>query len=427
MGKKLNAKIGFIGLSHLGIITSASLSSKGFQTVCFDNDASLVNLLKAGTSNISEPGLNQILETNAELQMFTNEIKDLELCEIIYISKDVSTDSSGISDTSEVTNLVQQLKQEIDLKVPLVILCQVPPGYSRNVSSVLDTPVYYQVETLIFGDAINRALHPERYIIGALDPQQPLPEIFQKILQIDSCPILQMNYESAELTKISINLYLAADVSLSNSIAEVCEKIGADWEQITPALRMDKRIGKFAYLRPGLGISGGNIERDIVSITEMSEKFGVNPEVFKSYLNHSKYQKIWAARKLESLIDFGTNKPNIGVFGLTYKENTHSVKNSPSIANIQILHTRANIFVHDPVVTAIDDLDVTFVKSPEDIFQLVDFLLVLTPWDSYRKYSTQKVLEVFRGKVILDPFKLFDVDLCRSLEIQYITMGKEFH
>jgi UDPglucose 6-dehydrogenase len=422
--KKSNLKIGFFGLSHLGIITSAGLSSKGFETVCFDNNTSLINLLKNGKSNILEPGLNQILESNGKLQMFTDEIKDLELCELIYISKDVPTDSSGVSDTSEITNLIQQLETEIELKVPLVILCQVPPGYSRNVASTLSIPVYYQVETLIFGDAINRTLFPERYIVGALDPQHPLPEIFQKILQVDSCPILQMNYESAELTKISINLYLAADVSLSNSIAEVCEKIGADWEQITPALRLDKRIGEFAYLRPGLGISGGNIERDIVSITDMSEKSGVNPEVFKSYLNHSSYQKIWAARKLETLIDFKGIKPNIGVFGLTYKENTHSVKNSPSIANIRILQSRANIFVHDPIITAIEDLDVTFVQTPEEIFQLVDFLLVLTPWDSYKQYSDKETLAVFRGKVILDPFKLFDADICRSLEIHYITLGK---
>ena len=183
MKKALNSKIGFVGLSHLGIITSAGLSSKGYETVCFDNDTSLVNLLKTGVSNILEPGLSQILKSNTELQMFTNEIKDLELCDIIYISKDVSTDSDGVSDTSEITDLIQQLKQEIDLKVPLVILCQVPPGYSRDLSSILDTSVYYQVETLIFGDAINRTLYPERYIIGSLNPQQPLPEIFQKILQ----------------------------------------------------------------------------------------------------------------------------------------------------------------------------------------------------------------------------------------------------
>jgi UDPglucose 6-dehydrogenase len=362
--------------------------------------------------------------TDGKSYNIPNEIKDLELCDIIYISKDVSTDSSGVSDTSEITNLIQQLRQEIDLKVPLVILCQVPPGYSRSISSVLNTSVYYQVETLVFGDAMNRTLHPERYIVGSLNPEQPLPEFFHKILQIDACPILLMSYESAELTKISINLYLAADVSLSNSLAEVCEKIGADWEQITPALRLDKRIGNFAYLRPGLGISGGNIERDIVTVTEMSEKFGINPEVFKSYLNHSRYQKFWATRKLESLIDFNAFKPNIGIFGLTYKENTHSIKNSPSLANIEILQNRANIFVHDPVVTAIKNLDVTFVKTPEEIFHLVDFLLVLTPWDSYKKYSTEEVLRAFRGKVILDPFKLFDVNLCQSLEIDYITLGK---
>src|SRR5207253_4271520 len=132
---------------------------------------------------------------------------------------------------------------------------QVPPGFTRALAVPPDR-LYYQVETLVFGRAVERAMRPERFIVGCANPQQSLPPAFLAFLKAFNCPILTMRYESAELAKISINCYLVAAVSAANMLAEASEAIGADWAEIAPALRLDRRIGEHAYLNAGLGLAG---------------------------------------------------------------------------------------------------------------------------------------------------------------------------
>ena len=134
-------------------------------------------------------------------------------------------------------------------------------------------------------------MHPERYIIGCENPQKPLPKKFNIFLKSANCPILQMKYESAELTKISINMYLISAISISNKMSEICEKLDANWNEIIPALRLDKRIGKHAYLKAQLGISGGNLERDIATTIKISKKNKIDTKLFENFFLISKNRK----------------------------------------------------------------------------------------------------------------------------------------
>jgi UDPglucose 6-dehydrogenase len=419
-------KIGFLGLSHLGIVTSSVLSDKGFNTICFDRDLSLIQRLQNFESSILEPGLDEILVKNQKKQTFTNAITDLIECDFIYVSKDVSTDSENLSDTLEISQLINALTEQSSSLPPVIILCQVPPGFTRKIDSLIPTLVFYQVETLVFGDAVNRSRQPERYIVGSSNSDDSLPAVYKQVLDYDECPVLIMNFESAELAKIAINLYLASDISLSNSIAEVCEKVGADWSQIVPALRLDRRIGEFAYLRPGLGISGGNIERDLVSILKISDDTRADSQVVKAFLEHSKYQKTWVVRKLENILNLELRKLNIGILGLTYKENTHSIKNSASVETIKHLATRAHLFVYDPIVKHLGNLsqDISFLESPEEVFEDTDVVLILTPWDIFKKFNDRELLKRFANKVIVDPYGVLNEKLCTSVDIIYLTLGK---
>lgn len=142
------------------------------------------------------------------------------------------------------------------------------------------------------------------------------------------CPILPMSYESAELAKISINCCLVGMISVANTLAEVCERIGADWHEIVPALRLDKRIGPYAYISPGLGIAGGNLERDLATVCRLAEEHGTDAEVVRAWIHNSRYRKDWVLRVLHSNVLNYCPQPRIAVLGLAYKENTHSIKNS---------------------------------------------------------------------------------------------------
>src|SRR6185295_6857324 len=127
----------------------------------------------------------------------------------------------------------------------LVLMSQVPPGFCRTLATRLDPRLrlFYQVETLVFGNAVARAIHPERFMTGCANPKEGLPDVLRNYLEAFGCPILPMRFESAELCKIAINCFLVSSVTTSNTLAEICENTGADWYEIAPALRLDKRIG----------------------------------------------------------------------------------------------------------------------------------------------------------------------------------------
>ena len=219
----------------------------------------------------------------------------------------------------------------LNKKAIMIILSQVQPGFTRMINFD-NSRLYYQVETLILGNAIERALKPERIIIGCKNSESKINKLFLYYLSKFDCPIIKMKYESAELAKISINILLASSITATNMLAQVCEKISADWYEIIPALRLDKRIGKQAYLKPGLGISGGNIERDVCSIQTILKKNQQPFSITKAFQENSQYMKSWVYRILkQEKIILKKDKYNIGILGLAYKENTNSIKNSPAL------------------------------------------------------------------------------------------------
>lgn len=263
--------VGFVGMTHLGLVSATGTCSKGFKTICFDLDKELIKELQSGKLPVLEPDLDDTLVANGEQQSFTANISDLKECDIVYIAPDVPTDNHGQSDLTNIEKLINQVIPNLNEQAILVVLCQVPPGFTRLLS-MPDDRLYYQVETLIFGRALERATKPERFIIGAANPEVPMPDNYRLLLEAFDCPLLHMRYESAELAKISINMCLVASITVANTLAELCESIGADWHEIVPALKLDKRIGQYSYLSPGLGIAGGNLERDLTTVISFSEK-----------------------------------------------------------------------------------------------------------------------------------------------------------
>ena len=157
-----------------------------------------------------------------------------------------------------------------------------------------------------------------------------------------------MNYESAEITKISINLILASTITTSNILSELCESNKANWRDVIPAIKLDKRIGKFSYINPGLGISGGNIERDIVTTIKLTKNKTPSNILLKSLIQNSRYMKDWVYRIIKKNRLLNLDKKNsIGIIGATYKENTNSMKNSPFLELVKKINKLNKIFVFE--------------------------------------------------------------------------------
>ena len=412
-------KVGFAGMTHLGLVSSTVVAWRGFDTTCYDADAALIGRLQAGKLPVSEPSLDDMVAGNKGRQHFTSALADLARCDIVYIAPDVPTDDEGRSDLAGIIALIDTIAASLRPDALLVVLCQVPPGFTRRITSVPHDRLYYQVETLVFGIAVQRAAEPERYIVGCADPDRPIDPRFAAFLGAAGCPILPMRYESAELAKIAINCCLVASISVANTLAEVCEGIGADWQEIVPSLKLDARIGLKSYLMPGLGIAGGNLERDLATVISMAGRHGANDDVVKAWVSNSRHRRGWAARTIDKALFAREPKATVAVWGLAYKENTASVKNSPSLATLAALPGRTFV-VHDPLVRSDRHLQV---DDPLSALGEADALMILTPWDHYRRVAVSDIAGRLRGRLVLDPYRVLDRRAALAAGLDYRTLG----
>lgn len=416
--------IGFAGLTHLGVNSLAAAAERGFHVIGFDENPKTVDAISNGQFDINEDGLIDLLKKNDDKISFSSDPSELRSCDIIYISIDVPTDENANSNLDPIESVVQLVLETVKEETLIVVLCQVPPGFTQQIQQ-RHSNTYYQVETLIFGRAVERATHPERFIIGCADPSNVDSRLLHHLTAYN-CPILPMRFESAELCKTAINLFLAASVSTANTLADICERIGADWSEIIPSLRLDSRIGQYAYIETGLGLSGGNIERDLKTVQSLGIKHGADTAVVESYMSHSSYRKNWLVKQFESYAG-GLNSPKIGVLGLAYKENTHSIKNSPSVAFLENILKQgvhgSDIQVYDPVVKSLPEaLDVVFCQDAYEASINVDVLFINTAWDQFRLLDSKNLINTVRTQIIVDPFNLIGNRLPDS--IKHITLGK---
>jgi UDPglucose 6-dehydrogenase len=417
--------VGFAGMTHLGVVSASAIASAGFETVCFDPDAKLIGRLREGVLPVLEPGLDALIAANGDRQRFTSAKDDLVGCDVVYVSPDIATDDAGQSDTTDLRQLIGIVANVLGPKACMVVLSQVGPGFTRALGAPPEDCRYYQVETLVFGNAVERAMKPERYIIGCADPAEPLHPGFRAVLEAFGCPILPMRYESAELAKVSINCCLVASISVANTLAELCEAIGADWSEIAPALKLDRRIGQFSYLSPGLGIAGGNLERDLATVCRLAERHNTDSGVVKAWIQNSKHRRDWVARTLRQLLLERNPRSRLAIWGLAYKENTHSVKNSPSLAAIAQM-PEAFLRVHDPVVSAsqVDHRHIEACVAPLDALQGSEALLILTPWPQYRQILPTQIATALAGRIVIDPYKVLDREQAVGAGLAYYTLGQ---
>ncbi len=416
--------IGFAGLSHLGIVYSAASAARGFEVVAFDHRPELAADLAAGRLPVVEPGLEELCREHRAKLRYTSEESQLAQCRLVFVALDVATNDANESDLAPLESLLARVIPQLAPATTLVIMSQLPPGFSRRLEKQLPAGVQlcYQVETLIFGNAVTRAVSPERIIVGC---GGALPGLYASYLEAFDCPILCMRYESAELCKIALNCFLVSSVATSNTLAGICERIGADWREIVPALRSDRRIGPHAYLDPGLGIAGGNLERDLVTVQRLAAENGCDAGVVTAWQRNSQYRKDWVLGRLfESGLLDRPERTRIGVWGLAYKQETHSTKNSPSLGLLRALHSYS-FQAYDPVaqIRSAEFPQVRICGGMEEAAREADVLVVMTPWREFAAARLDTVLPSMRGRTVLDPLGVLAEKDCQKLGYQYQRMG----
>lgn len=422
---------GFLGLSHLGIVTGIGWASFGRPVLGVDPDAPTADRLNRGDLPVREPGLPELLDRSHAWISFSSDLARLAECPLVVVSRDVPTDEENTSDLGPILELIDLAIPHLRPGVVLVVMCQVPPGFTRKLRERigarrpdLELQLLYWVETLIFGDAVRRTLEPERFMVGCADPSQTLPPVFREGLERYGCPILPMRYESAELTKTAINLYLVGSVTYANMLSDLCEAIGADWSEMMPALRLDKRIGPAAYIRPGLGVAGGNLERDLVTLRALFRANDVAAPYLDALIESNDRRFEWVHRKLREVLFSQLVMPRIGIWGLTYKKDTRSTRNSPSLRLIAELEGRAELRAWDPAIRAGEiDVAAEILPARDDVLDQSDCLAIMADWDEFARADFTAIRSRMRRPLVIDCVGILQTRRPEMEGIQYLAPG----
>jgi UDPglucose 6-dehydrogenase len=269
-----NYSIGVLGLWHLGSVVSACWSSMGFKTIGYDDDIDLVKSISLGIAPVHEPRLNSIIKKNVVKKNlhFSSSIKDIEKCDIFFLTYDTPVDINDNPNCDILIEITKKLKKHVNKRFTLIVSSQVPIGTCSKLKKIIGAKcgIAYIPENLQLGNAINCYLKPDRNIIGTNDKytEKKILGLFNNIKTKNYF----MSIESAELVKHGINSFLATSVVFSNLLSNICEENKANIDDVIKGLKSDSRIGKKAYLNPGIGFSGGTLGRDLRVLSSLELK-----------------------------------------------------------------------------------------------------------------------------------------------------------
>ena len=390
-------RIGVVGPSHLGIVWSTVLAEKGNKVI----------YLKSARFDVHEPGLKELIDRNIKngnLE-YDNSYSRLKECDVVFLSWDTPTDKYNNIQLDLLNRVIAAIIPNLNETAIFVVMSQVPPGFMRSIDFPKDR-LFHQVDTLVFGESIERAAKPRIMVIGTNDGlfDTELESVWNyrywDLVHMFNCPKVFITYEEAEIFKLAMNANLAAQISVTNTMAELCDHYNANWSRIADCLKYDLRVG--TYTKPGLGIGGGHLERDLNTIQVLSRKHGFNSDIIGASISSSKYMQYSVLRELEN--NFGSTEfLHIAIWGLSYKEDTNSIKDSPAITTIDALD-KCKVWAHDPQVSITRE-NLTMVKDPLDALPSADALLIMTPHEEYKKFKRREIIIRLNAEgIIIDPY-----------------------
>ena len=418
----LKKYIGYAGLSHLSLCYAISSAIKGYDIVLFDFDKKIINQLNSYLIDFNEKNILKYFKKYRKNFHLTSQMDDLKKCKTIFISKDIKTNNNNESDYRPIKKYISELDKKIPKKISFIIQSQVTPGFCNSLN-IKKRDLFYHVETLIFGKALERATHPERIIVGYdIKKKKKFDHFYNEYLKKYNCPILKMNYLSAEISKMAINLSLSSSVTIANLLSRLSDKIGANYLDIEKSLRSDSRIGKYSYLAAGLGISGGNIERDLNNFKKIFSKNKISPNFVKSIIKNSSDSKNWI---IDCFLEiYKKNKfKRIAILGLSYKKDNSTIKNSPSINFLKrIKNLKINVGIYDDLI---DNFDNNSISDLKNAIKDAELIIIARDFKNIDFIIKNIFLDNKKIKYCLDPFSLIDKNSFKNKSnINIIQIGK---
>src|SRR5690349_22610105 len=431
-------RIAMIGTGYVGLVSGACFADFGHRVTCVDKDSSKIDGLNAGVMPIWEPGLEALVKANAERKRltFTTDVAEgVRDAEAVFIA--VGTPArrgDGHADLTYVFEAVRELAKLIKPGTVVVTKSTVPVGTGDKIEALLrengmtDVSVASNPEFLREGAAIADFKHPDRIVVGAEDDhaQDALKEIYRPLF-LNKAPILFTGRRTAELTKYAANAFLAVKISFINEIADLCEAVDADVQDVARGIGLDNRIGpKFLHAGPGYG--GSCFPKDTLALLQTADKFGVDQRIVRTTVEVNDDRKASMVERVERALGGDLKGKRVGVLGLAFKPNTDDMREAPSIPLINLLLERgAEVSAYDPVAREQAEKIFSGIEFAPDAYAAAadaDALVIVTEWDEFRALDLEKVAEALRGKVLVDLRNVYDRDEAEEAGLTYYGVGR---
>jgi len=416
-----------LGLWHLGSVTAACLADAGCDVTGLDEAEDVIETLNEGHAPLFEPELDDLIGKGigaGRLRFTTNAAEAVKHASVLWVAFDTPVSEDDRADVDYVVSRVEKLLPLLGPGTLVIVSSQLPVGSVGALERRCGRKeIFFAAlpENLRLGKAIEVFTKPDRVIAGVRGDRDRAT--IAKMLAPLTDRIEWMSVESAEMTKHAINAFLATSVVFINEIATICEGVGADAKEVERGLKSESRIGPRAYLSPGAAFAGGTLARDIAFLNELSAKAGRQSPLFSSVKTSNDLHKGWTRRKLQMLLGDLRDR-TVGVWGLTYKPGTDTLRRSSAIELCRWLHDQgARVVAHDPAVKSLPQELQSIIKlqnSPAGAASGVDVLIVATEWPMYREVA----LDIFFGLTVVDANRFLRDKLEGHAAVRYVTIGK---
>lgn len=430
-------KIVVAGTGYVGLVTGACLSEIGHKVTCVDIDENKVTMMKKGISPIYEPGLDELLKRNYEEGRldFTTDYKNAyKDANIVFIGVGTPEREDGSANLDYVFKVCEQIAENVENNCLVVVKSTVPIGTNDRVEEFLKEHVKAGIhievasnpEFLAQGTAVKDTLYASRIVIGveSKESEEKLRYVYEGFNQ----PIVVTNRRSAEMIKYASNDFLALKISFINEIANVCEIVGANIEDVARGMSYDKRIGD-KFLKAGLGYGGSCFPKDTKALHWLANDSGYEIKTIKATIEVNENQKYKMFRKAKQR--FGSLKGmKVAVLGLTFKPETDDLREAPSIPNIKrLLDEGAEIVAFDPVgeenFKKKFNLPIEYVKSPKEALKNADVAFIFTEWKEIKNLDLQCYERLMKTPIIFDGRNCYDINLVKDHNIDYYSVGRK--
>jgi len=432
-------KIAVVGTGYVGLVTGTCFAETGNTVTCIDINVDKINSLKNGVIPIFEPGLDVMFERNihqGRLKFTTNLKEGIQDASIIFLALPTPPGEDGSADLSYILGVANDLGPILHQYTVIVDKSTVPVGTAEKVyaniakSATVEFDVVSNPEFLREGVAVEDFMKPDRVVIGTTsDKAKKIMDRLYAPLVRQGNPVIYMDERSAELTKYAANAFLATKITFMNEIANLCEKVGANVDEVRKGIGSDSRIGK-RFLFAGIGYGGSCFPKDVQALAKTSSDFDYEFEILKSVMHVNHQQKTKLLPAMRTYFNGDLQGKKIAVWGLAFKPYTDDIREAPALENINaLLAEGAIIKAYDPeaqvnVQRLLGD-KIEFGTDLYDTIEDADALLVVTEWPEFRTPEFDKIEKLLKNKVIFDGRNVFDTDQMIELGFDYYSIGRQ--